>query len=650
MPVRLQHTWIDGTGRHLPGPAVDNEGMDAYIAPLTRASARIKRRILDENGIRTRHYGIDADGAPRTSCAGMAVEAIGACLTDSGRRLDEIGLLACGTAGGDALMPGFASMVLGALAGPPMQTFSSHGICASGMGALEAAAGAVELGNHTHALVAAAEMPSRLFKRSRYAARDYDADFDAHFLRWMLSDGAGALLLTSAPRQRDGIRLRLRWIHQRSFSGDYPVCMQLGLSADRTRSHLDYAAWRDAEADGALFLRQDIRLLPHLFDVGVHEYVKLAHAGWVAPESIDHFLCHYSSEKFAPVVDELMHKAGLSIPRERWYSNLVTRGNTGSASIFVMLDEFLRTRTLQPGQKILCFVPESGRFTVSFALIEVEASEGRVESAVLTQKRLEALGEIVWSQSAMRIDDDAGPVAPPHDPAEAPEALRHLLGELAGTWHDYRSRAWRTPPIRALRERRFRRVDYLAWMQHWIPQVREGSKWMREGAASVGAPFEALQPLIELHATDEQHDFQILFEDYRKAGGAVDDIDRLRRNPGGEALNSYLHALAACPNPVGLLGAIYIIEGTGQRIIPALLPLMKASLAGDGVPPDAFRFLDYHGENDAHHLLRWLQAVEIVLAHDSDGEAARAILDTARRTAELYLMQFEHVRADPIRE
>ena len=41
------------------------------------------------------------------------------------------------------------------------------------------------------------------------------------------------------------------------------------------------------------------------------------------------------------------------------------------------------------------------------------------------------------------------------------------------------------------------------------------------------------------------------------------------------ALNAYLHSLAATPNPIGLLGAIYIIEGTGQRIVPSLLPLLR---------------------------------------------------------------------------
>lgn len=626
MPTRFDRVFIESTGRHLPGPPIDNEAMDAYIAPLGRMSGRIKRRILAENGILTRHYAIDADGRTTISAAGMAAAAAKACLSRARLGLDEIGLLAAGTSGGDALMPGFASMLHGELGAPPLECLSSHGICASGVGALGYAAQSLQLGGHARALVAAAEMPSRLFKRSRYAARGYDADFDAHFLRWMLSDGAGSVLLGTSSARQD-VRLRLCWLHSRSFAGDYPVCMQLGLTPDRSRSHLDYDAWSDAEADGALFLRQDIRLLPHLFDVGVHEYASLVREGWIDPKQVDHFLCHYSSEKFAPLIEELMEKAGLAIPRERWYSNLVTRGNTGAASIFVMLDEFLETHALHPGQRILCFIPESGRFTVAFAMIEVDAADGS-DAQVPASPR----------HDNRSVDDDA--VAPPHDPADAPAALRHLLGELASMWHDYRSRVWRTPLVRRLRDRRFTSQDYVNWMQHWIPQVREGSLWMREGAASAASAYPELSALIDLHAGDEQGDYLILFEDYRRAGGTVEDIDALRRNPGGEALNAYLHALAATANPVGLLGAIYIIEGTGQRIIPALLPLMKASL---DLPPDVFRFLDYHGANDEHHLARWLRAVEIVLDGDADGAAARAIIATARRTAQMYLMQFEHV-------
>ncbi len=640
MPVAYSNVYLQSAGMFLPGAPVDNAGMDAYVAPLNRISDRLKRRILGENGIQTRHYAIDGQGQTVFSNAQMAQAAIEATLAQAGRKLGEVGFLSSGSSGGDALMPGFANMIQGEMAAPPMETLSVHGVCAASVGALQAAAQAVEGGAHPLALAVASEMPSRLFKRSRFAAQGYDTDFDAHFLRWMLSDGAGAVLLggPQALPHTPGLRLKLRWTHQRSFAGDYPVCMQLGLTPDRSTSHLDFPAWGDAEAAGALALRQDIRLLPHLFDVCIHEYADLAHQGWVPERGIDHFLCHYSSERFIPVVDELLEKAQLGIPRERWWSNLAWRGNTGAASIFIMLSEFLQQQgaRLKAGDTVLCFIPESGRFTAGFMLWEVEA-DTPVQSVPQAATPRRAAAAEPADHGAL---PEVATIAAPHDPATAPQPLAPLLTELASIWQDYRSRVWRTPLLQRMRTRQLDTADYVRWMGHWIPQVREGSLWMREGAASLTGEYAALAGLIDLHADDEQHDFKVLYSDYLKAGGTATDIGQLRRNPGGEALNAYLHGLAATPNPIGLLGAIYIIEGTGQRIVPSLLPLLRQALP---LPPDAFRFLEYHGANDEHHLERWLMAVQMALELDADGTAAQAIVQTAQHTAQLYLMQFQHV-------
>ena len=119
-----------------------------------------------------------------------------------GRRADEVSLLCTGSAGGDLGMLGFASMVHGELAAQPMEISSPQGVCGAGMQALKYAAQALALGEHQHALVAASEFPSRMFKRSRFAPVAYDTDFDAHFLRWMLSDGAGACLLARSRAER----------------------------------------------------------------------------------------------------------------------------------------------------------------------------------------------------------------------------------------------------------------------------------------------------------------------------------------------------------------------------------------------------------------------------------------------------------------
>ena len=621
MPTRFNRVYIQAAGYHLPGLPVDNEAMDDFIAPINRISLRIKNKILAENGIQQRYYAIDKNGLTVISHARLAANAIEDCLQRTNTKLDSVSLLAMGSTGSDALIPGFAAMVQGEMGARPMETLSSLGVCASGIAALNYAAQSIELGAHQNAVVVAAEMPSRIFKKSRFAPRGYQSDFDAHFLRWMLSDGAGALLLTDKPHAKNGLRLKVNWVHQKSFAGDYPVCMQLGLTEDRSKSFLDFPSSSEAEAEGALALRQDIRLLPHLFDVSIHEYVKLVKDGWVHSNDVDHFLCHYSSNRFIPVVEELLAKAGLTIPRERWYSNLTMRGNTGSASIFIMLAEFLETHTLRAGEKILCFIPESGRMTAAYMLLEVEAADTQLQVAPAIA---------VPAQQEMHI-------APPHDPQLAPQHLQQLLQSLASVWHEYRSEVWRSPIIHKLVSNQFTVDDYRNWTAQWVPQVREGSKWMREAVASLTGDYSELANLISTHAGEEQNDFKILYEDYLSAGG-TETLDNLRRNPGGDALNRYLHSLAATKNPLGLLGAIYIIEGTGQRIVPALLPLLRKQL---DLPARAFRFLEYHGANDEHHLARWLLAVELVLAKNP--KTANTILATAKRTAQLYLMQFEHI-------
>lgn len=670
MPVLYENVFVNAAGMYLPGAAVDNSGMNAIIGSINRHSERLKRRILQENGIRTRHYAIDAQGHTLTSQAGMAAQAIRACIKQSNLNLGDIGLLAAASSGGDAIMPGFANQIMGELAAPPMENLSAQGVCASSLTALQYAASSLELGCHPHAVVVASEMPSRLFKRSRFAPLNWQLDFNAHFLRWMLSDGAGAVLLSGTPvalptkhantqhstaktPDQSPLALRLRWIHSKSFSGDFAPCMYLGTDAHAQESYLDFPSAAEAEKAGLMALRQDVRLLPQLFDIAVHEYAALVQNGWVNPAEVSHFLCHYSSEKFAGVTDELMRQAGLGIDRSKWWSNLTTRGNTGAASILIMLAEFLQTHELAAGDTIFCFVPESGRFTVSYCLFEAtEVAElaqathtAGATPQVIPTPTPEHTGAAVAASAA---DTDSAASAatialplPPHTAgANDTPVLADLLQSLAAIWHSYRSQAWRTPIVRKLMDGSFTQQDYLRWMENWIPQVREGSHWMRHAAANLRGDYAAIRELINLHASEEQNDFLLLFDDYRRAGGTAQSLDALQRNPGGDALNSYMYALAGQENAVELLGGVYIIEGTGQRIIPQLLPRLKQL---NCVPVDATRFLQYHGENDPHHLERWLQCVKMALQVDAE-HVSTSIQAVAHDVAELYLMQWRQIR------
>ena len=291
-----------------------------------------------------------------------------------------------------------------------------------------------------------------------------------------------------------------------------------------------------------------------------------------------------------------------------------------------MLDEFFKTKksSLKVGQQIFGFVPESGRFSVAYFLLEVvDCNDGPAQTASL---------------APAAATDFAPDFAPAPMTAEGQTgAVADTLKGLMSVWHDYRSEVFRTNIASAIMQGKITLNNYLNWMECWIPQVREGSLWMRRAVSSMSPQYQQLAQLVQIHAGEEQLDWQVLYQDYVQAGGKL-EAGHLRRNPGGDALNAFMHSYAARPNPIGLLGGIYIIEGTGQRIVPTLLPKLKQHLK---VTSSVLKFIEYHGENDQAHMLRWLDAVKMVV--NIDANAAKEIVKVAETVAALYLQQWKFV-------
>lgn len=363
--------YITSTGHHLPGSAIDNSEVEHILGLINGKPSRLKKKILTANGILSRHYAIDAAHNTLISNEEMAAMAGRHCLENSPVELNDIGLLSCATSQGDMILPGFASMVQAQLDLPEVEINSSHGICSCSMMALKNAYLNLKCDEHETALVIASELVSRLFKAERYEQlNSKKMDFNAEFLRWMLSDGAGACLLEKKPR---GQSFRIDWIKSFSHADAYPTCMSVGKPSDPKdqRNWQDFVSYAEAEKAGALLLRQDVRLLDNIVKLGVHGFIQLIETDMVTPKNVDHVLCHFSSAHFKSKIFELMIQAGIGIPEERWYTNLYTRGNTGCASILIMLDEFKRTQTFETGQTIICMVPESGRFNVAYMKLTI---------------------------------------------------------------------------------------------------------------------------------------------------------------------------------------------------------------------------------------------------------------------------------------
>ncbi len=381
--MRNTHCYITAAGRYLPGAPVTNERMIDYIGAIDDRSQRLGRMVLRQNRIATRHYAIKPDGTTCHTNAGMAARAANAALGRAEVARGEVDFLAAATTQGDALVPGHASAVhaeMGAEMGiGALEVASFQSVCASSMMAVRMASLMVGAGERQAAVVTGSEFSSRWFQPGFYhdaapVLADDATRMSAEFLRWTLSDGAGALVMEPTPNEH-GPSLRVDWMSLVSLADRFEPCMYAGRAPASAEvpgqpwSH--YASPADAARDGAVMLLQDFALLKRMMRAWVGEYLRAVDDGHIEPDAIDWKLCHYSAHSLREELVRLLSATDAMVPEERWFSNLATKGNTGAAALFIMIEELFYSGALEAGQRILCVVPESGRGIVSFMLLTV---------------------------------------------------------------------------------------------------------------------------------------------------------------------------------------------------------------------------------------------------------------------------------------
>ena len=129
----------------------------------------------------------------------------------------------------------------------------------------------------------------------------------------------------------------------------------------------------------------------------------------------------------------------------------------------------------------------------------------------------------------------------------------------------------------------------------------------------------------------------MLERDFVAVGGEREAIRAGRKNAGAEGLSAWMFQRASRPNPLDLLGAMFIIEGTGRNLGGRLAQHLSERL---GLGPDQMQFLGYHADADDQHLGK-LSA--ILRSGIVTRELAAEIAHTAQVTARLYCMQFEEM-------
>jgi len=289
-----------GTGHALPARFEDNETLCRTLPDTT------PEWILEKTGITGRHLAGDDESASMLSCA-AGRDALAA----AGRSAQEIGLVVVCTFSGDHVFPPVSARVAGELGMAGPQTFDLQVNCAGFVAGLTIAADRLradpELG---YALVVGVETHTRFIDRT-------DAETAIFF-----SDGAGAAVLG-------------------------PVADGAGLQA--SAFHTDASNWESVrlthggtiEQSGLATWRQAVTHLPATIR-------RACDKAGVALEDVDLILFHQANAK---LIDYLVRK--LRLGPDRTYTNVERIGNTGAASVGVVLSEAVRQDRLRPGDTVV---------------------------------------------------------------------------------------------------------------------------------------------------------------------------------------------------------------------------------------------------------------------------------------------------------
>lgn len=214
---------------------------------------------------------------------------------------------------------------------------------------------------------------------------------------------------------------------------------------------------------------------------------------------------------------------------------------------------------------------------------------------------------------------------------------QYLAIELALVWQAFEQRISDVPVIKKLESGQFTLDDYRVLLLNLRQQVSEGGRWLSRAASSMENDLFPIRSALIVHAKDEHRDFLMLDKMYAGLGGSLEEIQTTPRNIGSEIFTAYMFHQASQTNPVQMFGAMFLIEGLGNKKAGLWGNMIKQQL---NLAEEDIIFLRYHAEHDQEHYERLKSALRLPQITQ---ERAEAIVRMARTVGRLYCLQLEEL-------
>jgi 3-oxoacyl-[acyl-carrier-protein] synthase-3 len=303
---------IIGVGHQLAGRVETNEALCGLLPDTT------PEWIVDKTGITQRYLATENETA-----SGLAIEAAGQAIEMAGITAADVGLIIACTFSADYAFPPVSAKIQHELGARSAQIFDLQANCAGFVTGLTVASDRMRCDPDVgYAVVIGVELHTRFIDRT-------DVDTAIYF-----SDGAGAAVLGDVPGDR-GILSSAFFTDGSNYES---VRLRMGGSTYASANGALPAEARFIEQSGLATWKQAITHLP----ITVRRALTKAD---IELGEVDLFLFHQANLN---LLQYLIRK--LKHPIERTYTNVERIGNTGAASVGIVLSEAVHAGKLSDGQ------------------------------------------------------------------------------------------------------------------------------------------------------------------------------------------------------------------------------------------------------------------------------------------------------------
>jgi 3-oxoacyl-[acyl-carrier-protein] synthase III len=345
----------------MPGKPIPFTHIEEVLGPLTDLPPKLQewvtrmKPIMEQMlGVNYCHYAIHPETRePTDSVVSMAVQAGRKALAMAGLEPTDVDLLVYGGISVEYCCPPTTVLIQQELRIPRTAEYSIHSNCTSTYKAMQLAADQLALGRYKTALICSSQLSSPFLRAEHFNQKILEKN--NVLLRWFLSDGAGALVMTRDPESGRDHRFKVRHTYVESIGLDLGPDMYCYAGGHRSNPLPMYE-------NGWHHLTQNFDRVAKLsVDLGKKAGDAMMERTGLTWDEIKYFVINVPTKHiFDQVVQDLRRDKG--VPNMKFFSKLADRGYPGPCAIFHAIDDFLRDESPEVGDILASVVAESSKW------------------------------------------------------------------------------------------------------------------------------------------------------------------------------------------------------------------------------------------------------------------------------------------------